>query len=58
MEGACASGKEPGSGQQDSQPRADLDLDFCPVRSGGWLGTSCQLVPTADCSPVEKMSLA
>ena len=58
MEVAYASGKEPGSGQQDSQPRADVDLDFCSVGSGGWLGKSCQLFPTADCSPVEKMSLA
>lgn len=57
MEVASASGKEPGSGQQDNRPRADLDLDLGSVGSGGWLGKSCQLFPTADCS-VEKMSLA
>ena len=52
MEVACASGKEPGSGQQDSQLRADLDLDLCSVGSGRWLGKSCQLFPMADYCPV------
>lgn len=47
-----ASGKEPGCGQQDSQLRADLDLDLCSVGSGRWVGTSRQLFPTADGCPV------